>query len=866
VQRATDNSPRGPRQDLADRLREAMARREMRQADLAKVSGVSKAAVSTALGGRSTPSLAVLEMLAGALGFEGQALHDLLQLRDRAESRVRRLDLYLAAAQRAAREHPYPGVFPGVVPPLSAVYLRQHATRLNGERSARTSRPAEEVLAESQTSVLVAGPGGGKSSLLRSLVATVTAEWIAGRGASGIPVVVPAAALGEGPLGPALAAAVSADLAPYGLIENLPAEFFASAPSPGATWRILIDGLDEVADPDTRSRMLRTIAAVSHGEQAALYRFVIATRPLPDSELRLLGSDVPCYELRPFDAEQVPEIVGSWLREFGLPDPEEIARNFTMALRRTRLIDLARIPLMAAMLSQVHATDPTQPLASNRGQIFEDFIALLWERQPALDLTVPGSASLARYGRSAVTRAEECVTRLGAILERLAAERRLGDTTPAIMLVEMYPAAQRPTGVPVRRWRAFLHAALRGTGLLTDQAGDLVFLHQTLLEYFAARYALREPESARVALREAFHQLRQRDNVRRIASRLGASAPLRIHERSPKNDPSFVGFLVDLAQTSHRADTTRHLRHLASRSAGPDGWRFIAELSKLGTAAPPEVLTAAAGNLYRRATNLHIEGHERFRSAVTLIELDLARATEALLGIVGDSRCESVYRVNSAMVLARAASHAQAVELLHALANNPDLESAGREDAAMALAELGERPVDLMASMSADPMVSGVDRVSLANGVLRLEPARAADVCHAMATDPTLDTDHRVQMALWLARLDESRAIEPLHALVADSSTRPLAAGQAAAELVRLGDKRLIDRIYALAATSGRPRASDVNRLELCYALRTWQDPRAADAFFAVASDVSVNPRYRGMACWALEDFGDPRLAQIDIS
>ena len=53
------------------------------------------------------------------------------------------------------------------------------------------------------------------------------------------------------------------------------------------------------------------------------------------------------------------------------------------ALTAASLADLARIPLMASILCQLHAVAPNQPLPAGRGQIYADFISLLYKRQHA---------------------------------------------------------------------------------------------------------------------------------------------------------------------------------------------------------------------------------------------------------------------------------------------------------------------------------------------------------------------------------------------------------------------------------------------------------------------------------------------------
>ncbi|WP_173530766.1 helix-turn-helix domain-containing protein, partial [Nonomuraea antri] len=123
-----DAGPTSAQAELVRRLRTALTGLKLRQADLAERAGVSKATVSNILNRKTVPEVATLDLLATALGITGTAHAELHALRERAEVRGRRLDGYLAAARRAALDHPYPGVLPGHLPPLATVYVCQHAT------------------------------------------------------------------------------------------------------------------------------------------------------------------------------------------------------------------------------------------------------------------------------------------------------------------------------------------------------------------------------------------------------------------------------------------------------------------------------------------------------------------------------------------------------------------------------------------------------------------------------------------------------------------------------------------------------------------------------------------------------------------
>jgi len=110
------------------------------------------------------------------------------------------LRAYIDAAMRAANEHPYPGIVPGLTPPpLTAVYLHQQARSFlaagDGEATADIpdvdDGPAESLLTCTADCILVGGPGAGKSSLLRTALISLTRRWQSGQpGPAELPVQV----------------------------------------------------------------------------------------------------------------------------------------------------------------------------------------------------------------------------------------------------------------------------------------------------------------------------------------------------------------------------------------------------------------------------------------------------------------------------------------------------------------------------------------------------------------------------------------------------------------------------------------------------------------------------------------------------
>ncbi|GGV29449.1 NACHT domain-containing protein [Streptomyces sp. PDY-4] len=790
-------------------LAEAKAATGMTQSQLAKAAGVSNATVSNALNRSSgMPSADTLDRLATALRIPGEALTVLHRLRQQADRRTRHLDNYLDAARRSAQEHPYPGVLPGMMPPLASVYLRQ-VVDARGDQADGPSQllPADQVLLDGEMCMVLAGPGGGKSSLLRTRLAAGIQHWQQGTGEATVPVLVQAAALtGRRPLTDALAAAVTEDLSTYGLSQALPAEFFAAPPYKDVPWLVLVDGLDEVADPAARRAVISTITEVRDDHKASHYRFAVATRPLPFGELdafdRAPGPETGArgnterprrYTLQPFAADDLPHIARSWFEVFQLSDVDSAVARFLESLAGTGLNDLARTPLMASMLCQLHATHPDTPLPTNRGAVYRAFTDLLNERQHlgAGGVRTQTRLLFDRYGKTALAHAEAALDRMPALIAQHAARRLVGHWSDPVDAISTDPDAQPAPVVSASVWRAFLEGSLRRSGLMTTRGGRLDFLHQTMLEYQAAQHATRTPEAASRSLRTLF----------RPQHRLLPGWATRY--RVPRHvDASYIGFLLDAAPPASAGDIASILTHLVSRS-DMDGCILISDLALLSTSLPEHAVGLASARFRSVAGDPTAPASRRVAAAEALIGLAGHVGTDLLHSLASDPALRSSARTNAAQALVDR-SDDRCSTLLETLTTSPDLEPDARVwaaekllavDRTRGIAGLGALGRDislpgrtrrwaagrlceydraggirLLLLLACDPALGPADRLHAANDLLEVDGSAAADLLEAFALDPALDRTHRVSAAHSCVRLLGSGAAGLLRVLALDAS------------------------------------------------------------------------------------------------
>lgn len=686
-----------PRSELSRRLRHAMTEKDLSQSTLAARAGISKAAVNNALNPKKgAPTPHTLGMLAKALGVTGESLHTLRSLRDRADTRTRQhspqLHGYLDAAARAARQHPFPGMLPGATPPLADVYVGQRLRELPS--GAATSAAAEMLLWRMGNCVVESDPGGGKSTLLRTSAAKAISHLLEGRTKS-VPLLVSAADLaGRSLLPEAIAASVSAELSEVGLLETLPAELIRTEPYPGARWLLLVDGLDEITDPASRRRVLSKLTASA---DKGPFRFIVATRQLPDEEFGALDRTVVRFELQPFASRDLRQLAARWFSGLGVPDPEHAAEAFHAALARAHLDGLAHNPLMATMLCQLYAAAQGQALPTGRTEIYQRFLDLLHERQHTAGnsgIRTQTRQALERHGARALALAESMLDHLPALISHLAVERHRGCDRPTMDVLMSQPAAGCPEGIPRTVWADFLTDSLRRSGLLSLRRGELTFLHQTLLEYCAACHTEARAQLLRTIFDKGWG--RPWPWTRRIWTPPGGS--LRSLWRD-HDDSSYLGFLLDL-EAENGPDVARNLCRLATHG-GLEGAAFIAEQARMGTLISEQTLQAARSTLTSLARDPRANNMHRSVAVKTLVQWGDQRALSAAAAVIADPEVDEIPGRAQALIMVSVGD----ADALAALAQDPTAPAFARAGAAAALSVANDRRAGAtLASVIRDPV------------------------------------------------------------------------------------------------------------------------------------------------------------------
>jgi len=764
-----------------------------------------------------------------------------------------RLRSYLRAAALGAQTHPYPSlpadVEPAVIEPpsLPSVYVRQEAeeqevmsSKRASARNAGRSMPAEGMLQIEENCVVIGGPGAGKSSLLRAMVIALAGRLERDEPCTLVPVRVLAADMAARPLLDGIAASVNADLCRW-LRESLSVEFFRDPPIAGASWLILIDGLDEIMKTEHRRDVVEKLA---HSQDVpGMFRFVAATRPLPDSDLPQ-GSSWRRYELLPFDIGQLPGFAAGWFGALGVNDPASAAQRFTGKVKAVGLGGLARVPLMATMLCELFAMHPDEPLPDGRHAVYQQFISMLREHQYG---GTPGSDALQVRAavRGSVHDAEVAAERLHFdvfdLIGQFALARHDGETRSAVDLLSEWTIEQ-PTHLDKKIWRTVLRESLRRSGLLIERDGDFAFIHETIGEFLAAGRIAADPRSA-ARIRELFGR-------RRITT-----PPI------PKLD-SFTRFLI--AEWCGRPDLTRRLRRVATRG-GAVGREFISMLVADGIPLPAEIVEPVAADLAQVASDTTRYNNDRFSAAEALARMGDPRGVELLAALAGDRGAPIRGRISAATAMA-GLGDPRGVELLAALAGDPSVASHDRVGAARELGRLGhqsaaELQVEALGALAADSGEYPDDRMEAARDLIELGDPRGAQLLANAAADPSAWDSLFDEAIETVMDLDDPVRAEILTAWARDRDLDGNSRAYAAEELARLGDRRGVELLAAIAAD---PNVHDPGRSGAARTLIGLKDPGGAEFLAALARDPGLNRRRdRCDLARALAELGDPRGVEL---
>ncbi|MFI9453588.1 NACHT domain-containing protein [Amycolatopsis sp. NPDC052450] len=665
------------------------------------------------------------------------------------------------------------------------------------------SRPVREALDANDHVLVTAGPGYGKSTLIQRLAADIAQTWV-GQDTTAetvtegdppltevvVPVRIPARVLAgrtDLPLPEALAAALSAE---YGsmLTVAIGSAVFAERVA-GCRWLLLIDAVDEIADPEVRARFVRSLSGWASESPGQPYRLLVTSRPLESGGLAPLHRDAARYELQPFDAETLKRFANHWF-----DGNEDLSRRFLAQIRQAHLDELVRVPLLATIAAIIFKQHGDRPLPDNRYDLYEEYLTYLASAR-RLPAETGEFSRLVRDLRSPLLE-HLGTTRFRADVSLTAAAQTwlLANTTPA----------QRPAA-----WQNDLVALLRNVGPLVVRGDDLQFLHHSFAEHLASTARARQLpvpfDAEHPDWAQAIHTAQHGRSTQHVRMVLVHYTHLRVDQAD-----ALVSWLHDNSSGFQQIAAELLSQHVPVTPAVLDAFldtaRAWARISS-GT----EIFRQATHATHhpRLAAWLRDLIHDpetrwncRIEAAVALctrLSAHVHEATELLRTAMDDVALELGDRLAAAEGLAKAGRQQReaAVRGLRAVLGDPGRTPYMLRGAAVALADLDpachDDAVQMLRETLAAPAASARHQLQAAIGLAEIGAEfhpHAVTTFRAIADDTSLDTSPRVEAALALGDLRSiylDQAADLLTGMITDRSHSAFERCQVARALVELG-------------------------------------------------------------------------------
>jgi hypothetical protein len=256
---------------------------------------------------------------------------------------------------------------------------------------------------------------------------------------------------------------------------------------------VMLDGLDEVSDPERREKVQREIKALVSGNSSRS-RFIVTSRVAGYDQAAF--PDYPHFTLAELDKEEIDYFLPRWSRaslerERMLRSPTadteaDLARDVTQRVRDLKaaiegnqgVYQLAKNPLLLTLLLVMQQNSIVLP--RRRVELYDIVTKTLLEnRQIAKDLDpIPEIQAMERLGPLAF-RMQETDSEF---MRQRDVEEALAD------VISREGGTEKEIQTEAKRF--LKHIRERG-GLFVSRVGDYFgFMHRTFQEYFAARYIL----------------------------------------------------------------------------------------------------------------------------------------------------------------------------------------------------------------------------------------------------------------------------------------------------------------------------------------------------------------------------------------
>lgn len=382
-------------------------------------------------------------------------------------------------------------------------------------RQSTVPTPLAKILQKGRTQILIGDAGCGKTTLLRYVALQAFADLPAGRmqalheefGLAGVPPIPIYFRLED-----------FATKAPANLDELLDcaARFYQQVGAASITaahvhhalqnqcvW-LLLDGLDEVSEAQTRLALAKILNALASDENLPNLRLTLTSRPaaISDELLDLLGA--PDYRLMDLEWPQIEEFAKKYFAANLDEKPEQSeqrARGFLSALEDVPAArELATNPLLLTVIAVLHYRSGRLPRF--RAELYEKCIEQLMT-QKAKKPGQPSPEELQFVFPAHATRKSDELVRLKydnltVLLRDLAFHAHARQRDEVYLTPRLVKERLLELKLIDKKWdsisdleqvgKALLNFCEQPIGLLAFRSGSFMFVHRTFQEYLAAHY------------------------------------------------------------------------------------------------------------------------------------------------------------------------------------------------------------------------------------------------------------------------------------------------------------------------------------------------------------------------------------------
>ncbi|MEV5729121.1 NACHT domain-containing protein [Streptomyces pharetrae] len=488
--------------EFAEALRTLLAVRKTSPSGIARRGHLSRSTVYSVIRGRYLPRDDTLTAFLDACRVDPNERRAWVDARDRlsasAASPSRRPGVrgeepaaaLLRAQEAACSELPYWPFHRGL-PKLTDVYVEPSAISMDGS----DLRGSLMELASTHSRLVVLGPAGsGKSTASVQMVGQMSREILSGeRRADTIPVLVPARLLrGDRNILDAVNGALDTHLG--GLLSR-PVDIGRIA----AKHRLLlvIDGTDEVVDPDEHDRLLTQL--IQHLD-ASGHDCLITSRHLSQQEIDAFGDSALAAHMLPFDDQQLHQFVRRWMNTTGSDDVQQDTTRFLQRLRHGAEYTLAS-PLLTT-LCLIISNDAGPELPATMLELYENFVQfLLFRRTRHAESRRQLATILQVYGTRGDNLAAWLYDHRLEICAQTAKQYLQGDNRDLTDIAAEWIKEATDDLPRVDRWRSVVNNLLIDTGKFLPIGHETVFIHRSVAEYLAASLPGIGPDTAHDALK-----------------------------------------------------------------------------------------------------------------------------------------------------------------------------------------------------------------------------------------------------------------------------------------------------------------------------------------------------------------------------